>query len=88
MGSYVGMVTLLDEDRRAIGDARVTLASVGSAEGGWFGNVQADLAGLVRDGDRLLIQLPSGLEGRVRVTIDLTGPEPVVRLRGIGRAPI
>ena len=26
--------------------------------------------------------------GRAEVTIDLTGPEPVIRLRGVGRAPI
>jgi hypothetical protein len=88
VGSYVGVATLLDEHRQAIGDAKVTLASVGSTDGGWFGNVQADLAGLVRDGDRLVVKLPGGLEGRVRVTIDLTGEQPVIRLRGIGRSPI
>jgi hypothetical protein len=88
VAAYVGKVTLLDADRQPIGSVRATLASLDTVEDRWFGNVQDDLAGLVQDGDQLVLRLPSGLEGRVLVTIDLTGAEPVVRLRGIGRAPI
>jgi len=92
VGSYIGRATLIDDRRHApIGDAMVTLASVDTPDEAWFGNLHADpaeLAGLVADGDRLVIRLPTGLEGRVQVTIDLTGPDPTVHLRGIGQAPI
>ncbi|MGE0796363.1 MAG: hypothetical protein AB7H43_02090 [Acidimicrobiia bacterium] len=85
MSSFVGNVTLVAErERREHAGVGVTLASTDER---WFGTVQGEVEGLL-DGDVVVVRLPSGLEGRAEVVIDLTGPDPAVRLRGVGRPPL
>jgi hypothetical protein len=85
MGAYVGAVTLVaTATPRQLDGVEVTLAA---ADDRWFGTVQAGGTGLL-DGETVVVRLPSGLEGTARVVIDLTGPEPLIRLRGVGRAPL
>lgn len=85
MSSYVGAVTLVAErDPREHPGVEVTLASIDDR---WFGTIQRGIDGLA-DGDLVTLRLPDGLEGTARVIIDLTGPDPHVRLHGMGRSPL
>ncbi len=85
MGTYVGSVTLVAErDSRERANVEVTLAATDDR---WFGTVQSGVDDLVQ-GEMVVIRLPDGLEGTARVVIDLTGPEPTIRLRGVGRPPL
>ncbi len=88
MATFVGRVTVLDEQLGPIGTVGATLATTGETGGAWFGLLPTGLAGLVSNGDRVWVQLPNGLQGEARVIVDLTGAEPVIRLRGVGRAPL
>jgi hypothetical protein len=85
VGTYVGNVTLVPQrDGRERDDIEVTLAATDDR---WFGTVQGGVVDLLH-GDLVVVRLPDGLEGTARVVIDLTGPEPTIRLRGVGRPPL
>jgi hypothetical protein len=73
-----------ERDRRERTQVEVTLAAT---EERWFGTVQSGVDDLVQ-GELVVVRLPDGLEGTARVLIDLTGPEPTIRLRGVGRPPL
>jgi hypothetical protein len=89
MGTYVGSATLTDEHEGTLAEVTVTLATADALGERWFGSVQG-LAGngTAIDGREVVVALPSGISGKARVVIDLTGPEPVVQLVGTGRAPV
>lgn len=88
MGTFVGRVTVLDEHEHLLGTVPATMASVESPESRWFGIILSDLGRLLHDGDQIVLRLPNGTESRAQAVIDLTGDRPVIRLRGIGRAPV
>lgn len=87
MGTYVGSAKLLDPAGTELADVSVSLASTGDLGEKWYGTVQGEVSPEV-NGQEVIVLLPSGIDAMANITIDLTGPEPVIRLRGSGPGPI
>lgn len=89
MGSYVGTAVLRGDNDDKLADVRVTLARADVSGDRWFGSVQGlDPTIPDLDGLEVVVELPAGLRGRARVVLDITGDVPLVRLVGMGAAPV
>ena len=88
MGSYVGSAVLRNGHNNKVADVQVSLATADATGERWFGSVQGLEGHNELDGREVTIELPAGLTGRAKVVIDLTGPEPLIRLIGNGPAPV
>jgi hypothetical protein len=88
VGSYVGSAVLLDGHNDKLADVQVSLATADATGERWFGSVQGLVGHPELDGHEVIIELPAGLTGKAKVVIDLTGPEPLIRLIGSGPAPV
>ena len=88
MGAYDGKAALIDQEHGRLDDVHVSLATADPMGEKWFGTVRGEFGHPELDGHDVIIELPAGMSGKVKVQIDLTRDDPVVRLIGSGPAPV